>query len=386
MSQFTPRTAVARLVLVLLMLPAAAALADAPAGYYDSVDLTNQDAMRATLHNVIDGHTKIPYTSSSTDTWNVLELADEDPLNSNNILDVYRNRSIVKYGAGNNYYNREHTWPNSYGFPDDNSGNLPYSDCHHLFLCDISYNSYRGSLVYDNCTSGCTARPTDNYNGVSGVNYYYSASPVGGWETWQHRRGDVARAMFYMDVRYEGDAGSEPDLIVTDDLNAIVGCQTGNNEAVGYMGKLTTLLQWHLDDPVDDRERNRNDVIHQYQGNRNPFIDHPEWVDMLFGEGIVAAPDAPAAVAHLVGAHPNPFNPSTRVVFTMAEAGDVQLEVYGLDGKRVDVLMDGMAPAGENAVRWDGRDSTGRSLPSGSYLVRLKAGGSLDSERILLLK
>jgi flagellar hook assembly protein FlgD len=87
-----------------------------------------------------------------------------------------------------------------------------------------------------------------------------------------------------------------------------------------------------------------------------------------------------------VGAHPNPFNPSTRVVFTMAEAGDVQLEVYGLDGKRVDVLMDGMAPAGENAVRWDGRDSTGRSLPSGSYLVRLKAGGSLDSERILLLK
>ncbi|MCZ6654104.1 MAG: endonuclease, partial [Planctomycetota bacterium] len=98
--------------------------------------------------------------------------------------------------------------------------------------------------------------------------------------------GDVARALLYMDVRYEGgihgETGhDEPDLILTDDNDLIVS-DTQNNHPVAHMGMLSVLLQWHEQDPVDDVERYRNDVVFSFQDNRNPFIDHPEWVACLF--------------------------------------------------------------------------------------------------------
>ena len=125
---------------VALLCVSCATLAAPPDGYYDSVDATNSTTLRTTLHAVIDDHLRFPYTSGNTDTWDILNLADEDPNNSDNILDVYKNASYHKIGGGNGPYNREHTWPKSYGFPDDNSQNYPYSDCHMLFLCDGGYN------------------------------------------------------------------------------------------------------------------------------------------------------------------------------------------------------------------------------------------------------
>ncbi len=372
-------------VVAVLLLIATIALSDPPPGYYDTVSFTSQDALRTSLHYVIDGHTKIPYTSSSTDTWDVLELADQDPLNSGHILDLYRNRSIAKEGGGNDYYNREHSWPNSYGFPDDGYSNKPYTDCHHLFLCDISYNSNRGSNIFDDCTSGCTARYTDTYNGESGVNYFRSDSPVGIWETWDSRKGDVARACLYMDVRYEGDNG-EPDLILVDDPALIVSCQTGDNESVGYMGLLSVLLQWHEDDPVDDRERSRNDIVYQYQHNRNPFIDHPEWVALIFGDDPTDVPVDLPAVASIAAVYPNPCNPSTQVIFSLAQAGPVQIEVYGLDGRRVRTLVSETRTAGEHRVTWNGRSDSGRVVASGPYVVRLVGSGRVDSRLVTLLK
>ena len=101
---------------------------------------------------------------------------------------------------------------------------------------------------------------------------------AGTWEVWSKRRGDIARALFYMDVRYEGDSHTvtgrtEPQLILTNDVELIVAA--ASNTQTAYMGRLDTLIQWHKEDPVDDVERWRNDVIEFYQGNRNPFIDHP---------------------------------------------------------------------------------------------------------------
>ena len=104
---------------------------------------------------------------------------------------------------------------------------------------------------------------------------------------WNGRKGDVARAMFYMAVRYEGGehsitGASEPDLELTDDENLIRQSNTGKNEKRGFMGRLSVLLSWHYSDPVDDIERRRNDVVFEYQGNRNPFIDNPHWVRYIF--------------------------------------------------------------------------------------------------------
>src|SRR5262245_7446005 len=144
------------------------AIAQPPPGYYDTVDTTNAATLRATLHAVIKDHTRFPYTSTSTDTWNILEQADQDPNNASNILDVYKNASYVKAGLGNAFYERERTWPNSYGYPNDGTTNYPYTDCHALFLCDGSYNSSRSNKPYRFCSDICTERPTNINNGQGG--------------------------------------------------------------------------------------------------------------------------------------------------------------------------------------------------------------------------
>jgi endonuclease I len=373
-----------RLVLaILLVVFATGALADPPSGYYDSVDFTNPATVRATVHNIIDGHTKIPYTSTSTDTWNVLELADQDPNNSTRIIDVYKNRTQEKFGAGNNFYNREHTWPKSYGFPDDNSTNLPYSDCHMLMLCDVSYNSSRSNNIYDDCASGCNSYPADDYNGEVGVNYRNTTV----WETWIGRRGDVARAQFYADVRYSGDTGVEPDLILTDNTNLIVA--VSDNASLAYMGVLQTLIQWHYEDPVDDRERNRNDVVQSFQGNRNPFIDHPEFVAYIF-EGVISGVQdglpARGPVAVIAGIYPNPFNPTTTIDFSLTRSGPVRVEIFAIDGKLVRTLLSDDRQVGDHQVRWDGMGNTGSRVPSGAYFCRVLGGGDADTRPLLLLK
>jgi len=281
-------------VLILLWLVFGPALAEAE--YYDSVDTSTPQAMRDSLHEIIDDHTRFPYTSSATDTWDVLEIADEDQDNSDNIITIYRNATYLKRHGGNDFYNREHTWPKSYGFPDNGPAlNYPYTDMHHLFLADADYNFNRSNKPYDNCSTVCIANATQANNDRGGVggeypsdsNWTAGAYTDGSWETWKGRRGDVARAMMYMDVRYAGGThsitnSSEPDLILTDDRSLMNQSNTGDNEAVGYMGLLSVLLQWHREDPVDSFETRHHETVASFQGNRNPFIDHPEWVACVF--------------------------------------------------------------------------------------------------------
>lgn len=254
-------------------------------GYYASVNASSSTTLRATLHPVIDDHTKIPYSSSgNVDTWYVLDRADQDPLNANNILDIYKNATYPKAGGGNNNYNREHTWPKSLGFPNDGSTNYPYSDTHMLMASDINYNSARGNLPFNNCAAGSEAFATNVYYGQGGSGQ--SNFRCGNyWQVWDKLKGNVARALFYMDIRYEGGThgvtgAAEPNLILTDNASLIT--QSSGNASVAYMGLLSVLLQWHAADPVDDRERLRNETVFNYQGNRNPFVDHPEWVGCLF--------------------------------------------------------------------------------------------------------
>ena len=283
--------------------------------YYAGIDASNATALRTGLHNRIKDHVAFTYFGA----WTVLETADQDPLNSGRILDVYRNRTYTKgdcrSGASSgcpagasNRYNREHTWPNSHGFNDlsglDGNGNpySPYTDTHMLYLSAEDYNSNRGNNPYGNC-AGCSENPTDAYNGFGGGTGTYPGNSnwngASVYEVWNHRKGDMARAVLYMDVRYEGGNAAngqpEPDLIVTDNAGLIGTTPSGQVAAVGYMGLKSVLVAWHNADPPDDAERLRNDVIYSFQQNRNPFIDHPEWVNCLFATPAVcngAPPDA----------------------------------------------------------------------------------------------
>jgi endonuclease I len=273
-------------------------IANAQTGYYSKVNTSSSSQLRCTLHQTIRGHTAYPYSASTTDAWDILEIADEDPNNSSRILDVYKNRSYAKVndraGTGTGVtYNREHTWPNSLGF-GSSTGNLglpnaPYTDTHMLYLSDTVYNSDRGNKPYANCaqSSGCGERATEVNNGGGGGTGTYSGNSnwvqgpdgnSGSFEVWKNRKGDMARAIMYMAIRYEGGSDintgqGEPDLELTDNRSLI----QITSSSPAYMGLLSTLLQWHQADPPNAQERERNEVIFSFQGNRNPFIDHPEW-------------------------------------------------------------------------------------------------------------
>ncbi len=138
-------------------------------------------------------------------------------------------------------WNREHVWPQSLlGVPADNDTKNAASDLHNLKPADPSTNSSRGNKFFD------VATDTDSYCPRAEV------------------RGDIARILLYMVVMYQ-----IYELVNT-------------TPTVYQMAMLDVLLQWHIDDPVDNFEKNRNDVIFSYQHNRNPFIDYPEFVTMIW--------------------------------------------------------------------------------------------------------
>ena len=259
-------------------------------GYYAHVNTSSPSQLRCSLNATIKGHTAYPYSGGTTNVWTILEIADEDPLNAGKVLDVYRNHSYTKVssraGTGTGLtYNREHTWPKSLGFSAE-TGNLglpnsPHTDTHMLYASDTNYNSDRGNKPYGNC-SGCTERATEAYNGAGGGSGVYPGNSnwfnTSVFQTWGKRKGDVARAVMYMAIRYEGGTHpttgqNEPDLELTDNAALIVA----TSSSPAYMGLLSTLIAWHQADPPDAAERARDEVIYSFQGNRNPFIDHPEW-------------------------------------------------------------------------------------------------------------
>ena len=245
--------------------------AQIPDGYYSSAENKSDQALRSTLHNIIDDHNEFPYTSGSTDTWDILQESDADPLNSNNVILIYTRESVngpQEYNGGGGW-NREHVWAKSRG--DFGTATGEGTDVHNLRASNIQVNTTRLNYSFDDCTSSSCVQTYGNS---------YSDSALV-FEPRDEDKGDVARIIFYMDLRYEGDSGEE-DLVMTESI-------LSTSSKLPRHGVRSTLLQWHELDPVDDFERNRNDVIYSYQGNRNPFIDHPELVDYIWGDQQQAA-------------------------------------------------------------------------------------------------
>ncbi len=227
-----------------------------PDDYYAPADGLTGGALKAALHGIIDDHTRISYST----VWTALRETDEDPDNPSNVIELYSRRSVSKASNGGDAddWNREHVWAKSHG--DFGTASGPGTDLHHLRPTDVTVNAARGNLDFD--------------NGGSGV-HQCSACGVDGdsWEPPDAVKGDVARMIFYMAVRYEGDDGF-PDL----ELNDSVG-----NGSVPLHGRVSVLLDWHAQDPVSAAEVRRNDIIHAgWQDNRNPFIDHPEYADRIW--------------------------------------------------------------------------------------------------------
>lgn len=218
--------------------------------------------IKSAINSIIsDGHKVLSYS----EVWTALTETDEDPLNADNVILLYKGTSIAKALNGSaeqssdpDNWNREHVWPNSHGFGDQQFE--AYTDIHHLRPTDISVNASRGNLDFDNSDGPLAEAPNNRIDGDS-------------FEPRNEVKGDVARMMFYMDTRYVGTDTFTPALEVVDRLT------TAGEPA---LGRLCRMIEWSNTDPVDSTEQARNDRIYEYQGNRNPYIDHPEWIALLY--------------------------------------------------------------------------------------------------------
>ncbi len=239
-----------------------------PEGYYDNAMGLGGETLKNALYNIIKGHIKYEYTADTTDVWDILKETDRDPENPNNVILLYTGWSVdaeQEYNSGSGW-SREHVWPQSRG--GFNTDQTIGTDVHHLRPADISVNSARSNRWFSACATPYLDGGTE-YTGC------FSCSDPNVWQPRDEVKGDVARMIFYMATRYEGENG-ELDLEIVDFFPP-------DNSTDPIFAHLDDLIQWHLEDPVSDWERNRNDIIYNdYQHNRNPFIDHPEWVECIW--------------------------------------------------------------------------------------------------------
>lgn len=211
-------------------------------------------ALKSALCAILNANVR---TNSYSSTLNDdLDVIDADPDNPSKVLCLYSQTAISRSS-----YNKEHIWAQSHGIDERAPA---YSDLHHIRACTPTLNSSRGDRDFDDCRDVAGAKETSG-------NYYTSTA----WEPQDAAKGDVARAMFYMDVRYEGRYNGNNDLTLVENIPT---SSSGND-----LGRLSTLLAWNELDPVSPFETNRNERIYRdYQKNRNPFIDHPEWVTAIY--------------------------------------------------------------------------------------------------------
>ena len=244
-----------------------------PVGYYKECKELDGEKLKTQLHLLVRDHQVYTYK----EVWGALEATDQSPVDAARVVLLYtgRHQLATQRNRGTHFdyvaagytlsdsWNREHVWPKSHGFP--NKKDTAYTDLHHLRPADTSVNSARNSRSFDICHN----QYFDN-GGMVETNCF---KEDWNWEPPENVKGDIARMLFYMVVRYEY---GQYDLELVNDNPA-------KHTKEPILGNLEQLLIWHKEDPVDNYERRRNHVIWKdYQGNRNPFIDHPEYVELIW--------------------------------------------------------------------------------------------------------
>lgn len=261
--------------------------AQAPAGYYNSATGTGY-TLKTQLYNIIKGHTDKGYAG----LWTTYQTSDRDNQNENDntIFDLYsENQSgsdpynyiystdqCGTYSIEGDCYNREHMIPQSIF----NSNAPMVSDAHFIPPTDGKVNGMRADYPHGNVTSASWTSRNGSKLGASAVSGYSGTI----FEPNAAFKGDIARMYFYFATRYENTVAGYS-----------YGMFNGTSNQVFTTAFRDMLLAWHTADPVSSREIARNNAIYARQGNRNPFIDNPNYVNLIWGSGTpdTTAPTVP---------------------------------------------------------------------------------------------
>lgn len=252
-----------KLLLFLLLPLFTISYAQPPAGYYNTASGLSGKALQAALHDIIDNHTVQSYNF----LWTAFKTTDVLP--NGKVWDMYSSctwtfttNQCGNYSGECDCYNREHSWPKSW-FGDKAPMN---SDLFHLYPTDGYVNGKRSNYPFGEVSAatytssnGCKLG-SNTYPGYSGVVF----EPI------DEYKGDFARTYFYMSTRYYGEDSGWPGSAMT----------TGSQLKPWA---LAMMKEWHQNDPVSAKEISRNNAVYGFQNNRNPFIDHPEYVAAIWG-------------------------------------------------------------------------------------------------------
>lgn len=266
------------------------AFAQIPTGYYNTANGTGY-TLKTQLYNIIKGHTDngyaglyTTYQTSDRDYYyendgTVLDMYSEKP----NGVDPYNYSSgstdrCGSYAVEGDCYNREHIIPQSVF----NSNAPMVSDAHSVTPTDGKVNGIRSNFPHGNVANPSTTSLNGSKLGTSGVIGYSGTV----FEPIDEFKGDIARMYLYFATRYENTIAGYPFAMFN-----------GSSDQVFTTAFLNMLLTWHAQDPVNTREIDRNNAIYARQNNRNPYIDHPEYAQLIWNT--TPDPQAPTAPTDL---------------------------------------------------------------------------------------
>ena len=325
-----------------------------PAGYYDSLEGLSGDGLRQGIQEII-ANPAVVRKHTYGDVTDILNQADQNPENSNEVWLMYVEQGRAKYkfqstASSTGSWNREHIYPQSRGgFSGGTSSSaygmdvwLPtsandlsagHSDAHHIRAEDGPENSSRSNRDFGS-----------DYNG-----------PAGSQGSWH---GDVARSLFYMAIRYNQLSvvpGNPPDTTMY------------------QLGDLTYLLEWNHSDPADDFEMNRNNVVYTWQYNRNPFIDYPDLADYIWGVKAGQVWSSSLSTTSNTGIEFVLYpNPATSTLYVGGLQVDGLLEIYNMSGQKLF----------QQTVTSNNPIDLG--LPTGMYVAKIASAGQVSVKKLLV--
>jgi hypothetical protein len=322
-----------------------------PSGYYNSLDGLADVALRQALQDIIADPSTVR-AQTYADVIDILNEADQNPNNSNQVWLVYSEEGRPKLDLqtssdNTGKWNREHTYPRSRGgFNDIEEDEIADG-------IDVFWTTKADSLRHGN-SDAHALRAADAAENSSRGNQHYGQylGPTGNLGSF---RGDVARGVLYMEIRYNG-------------LEIVNGFPS----TTGQLGDLATLLDWHRNDPPDDFEMNRNNVVQTWQFNRNPFIDQPLLVEYIWGNNVgevwMQALNIDEPELNNIVVYPNPTNGILNILGLQSKA---DIEIFSIEGKLLKEFT-----AIENYVDLD--------LASGLYLLKLNSGNRSVIRKIIV--
>lgn len=373
--------------------------AQIPSGYYSTATGTGY-ALKTQLRKIIDdandglasehfasdlGYAGLWTTYGTSDRDHqyendnsVIDLYSENPTGADPYNFTYSTSQCGTYSVEGDCYNREHTVPQSYF----GNGVLPmYADAHFILPTDGKVNGWRADHPYgvvgggtpSPCNSGATNSPCNTANGSkigNNLNSGYSAGFSGTvFEPVDDFKGDIARLLLYFVTRYENNLPSFYSSS-TSEAKVMFDGSTTQSFSTPF---LNILLTWHQQDPVSPREIERNNAIYARQNNRNPYIDHPDYVCQIWSSQCSLLSTTSFESLTGINVYPNPSKGNRIYISSEVELNEI--EIININGQIIQQIKN---PNREQNVY------TLENLPQGFYFVKLSAENQSTIKKILV--